>query len=64
MLNPELADLQLLRQKATAGTLTLEEVKRALSLIRKSRESATHKKAGKKKPAVDTDKLLGELGGL
>ena len=65
MLNPNIADLQILRQKAVAGTLTIPEIKRALELIRKSRETAAHRKAKKtKKAKVNTEQLLDELGGL
>lgn len=58
--------LQLWRQKVADGSITLEEIKEAMAAIRKEREgasvrsdSAREKKA--KAPAIDSDKLLGEL---
>lgn len=63
MLNPNTAELQLLREKSLAGTLTLEDTRRALELIRKDRAAAVHAKGKtkKKKPVVDTNSLLDEL---
>lgn len=64
------ANLQLWRQKALAGTLTLEESREAIAAIRKERAGASEKStaakttrtAAKAKNApIDSDKLLGEL---
>lgn len=58
------------RRKAADGTITLEEQKEAILLLRQNRTSAlTASAAGKKKPsakkpAKSADELLNELDGL
>jgi hypothetical protein len=56
------------RAKAAAGTLSLEETREAIKLLRESRTAAlTASAAGAKKskgPPRSADDLLGELGGL
>lgn len=63
-------NIQLWRQKALAGTLTLDESRAAIEAIRKERAGASEKSttakttrtAAKAKNApIDSDKLLGEL---
>ena len=52
------------RAKAAAGTLTPEEQKHAVQLLRQARMSAVQTSAKKRtasKAAVDTDRLLSEL---
>lgn len=65
------AKIQLWRQKAIEGTLTKEEMREAIVLMRGERRSAAvasetaRKTAAKKtKPQLDGDDLLAELGGL
>lgn len=64
-------NIQLWREKARAGTLTLEETRAAIAAIRKERVSAnavsaasTAKKAAAKAKAgpIDSEALLSELG--
>lgn len=65
------SQIQLWRQKAADGTLTLDEAKEAIAAIRKERTAAsatsdtsrTRKSTAKAKAApIDSDALLGELG--
>jgi len=54
-------EIDLLRQRALRNELTLEEVKRAVVLLREARGKAympTTKAAKAAKPSVDTTKLL------
>ena len=73
MYTPEAqAQILLWRQKALEGTLSLEEMKQAIALLRSGRGAASAasakakaaKTAAKPKTAVDSDKLLDELGDL
>jgi hypothetical protein len=62
-----LAEIQQLRQKVSSGQeLTMEEAKRAVSLIRAGRMSAAAaaKTRAAKSPVVDAQSLLDELKGL
>lgn len=58
------------RRKAADGTITLEEQKEAILLLRQNRTSAltasagAKKKPSAKKPAKSADELLNELDGL
>lgn len=59
------------RQKAREGTLTREEMREGIAALRQGRVSAAiasdgaRSKSKKQNPAsVDSDALLGELGGL
>jgi hypothetical protein len=55
--------IAILRQKARDGTLTLEETKEGIAFLRQERLSMPPAKAsGSKKPVVNVDNLLGELG--
>lgn len=60
------AKLQLWRQKAIDGTLTKEEMRDAIILLREDRvrAAAVSTKSKVKKAPIDTDALLGELEGL
>lgn len=68
----ESAEIQLYRQKVNAGTITQEELKRGLELLRRSRGAAHASSAASKekkassaaKKNVDSGALLDELGGL
>lgn len=65
--SPEIqARLQNLRQKAAIGTLTLEECREAITLVREGRYAAASAPASKGKkpsgPARSADDMLGELG--
>lgn len=57
-----------LQAKSLAGTLTLEEMREAIRLMRQGRRSAAEtstKKASRAKgPAKSADDLLSELGGI
>lgn len=68
MLTPEVQSrLAALRAKATANTLTLEEMREAIVLMRGSRLQAAEtakKSRSKKAPARSADDLLAELGGI
>ena len=75
MINPDQINLQVMRQKVLAGTITVEEIKQALAVIRLNREAAQHSSAGgtgnggktaSKKAAVQAKaaSLLDELEGL
>lgn len=72
LLSPELqSKIALWRQKANDGTLTLEEQKEAILLLRAGRknaltaQAASASKTKKAKAAIpDADSLLDELGGL
>lgn len=66
----ESARIQQYRQKVNDNTITKEELREALALLRKGREGAhatstasRTRKAASKQP-VDSDSLLDELGGL
>lgn len=54
------------RMKADAGTLTLPEMREAITFLRENRQSATvkAKKKGKSKKVINSDELLSEIGGL
>ncbi len=56
------------RQKATEGTMTLEEAKEAVAALREGRMSVPAEAAAKRKKAVaaipTADSLLSELDGL
>ena len=51
-----------LRLKAREGTLTLEETKEGIAFLRAERLSMPPAKSSTRKPVVDADSLLGELG--
>lgn len=59
--------VQELRRKAANGTITLEEQKEAIIMLRQNRTSAltaataSKKKTSKKGPTKSADELLGEL---
>lgn len=55
-----------LRAKSAAGTLTLEEMREAITIMRQGRRTAaeTKKVSKAKTPAKSADALLAELGGL
>lgn len=66
-MNPNTPELVALRKKATAGTLTFEEMKGAIDLMRESRRTA-HVVSAKSKTiksqtqsVINTEALLGEL---
>ena len=71
MISPELqSKLFAWRQKAAAGTLSIEEMREAIALLREGRsaaqtagrEAAASKRASSKAPARSADDLLSELG--
>lgn len=66
MQSPEVQQkISTLRQKALAGTLTPDECKEGIILLRGSRRSAaTEATARKRGPAKSTDELLKELDKL
>ena len=67
MMSPELqAKIALWQQKALAGTLTLEEQREAIRLMRADRitASVTTKTSRSKAPARSADDLLGDLVGM
>lgn len=65
-----MSNIQIWRQKAAAGTITLEEMREAIAAIRKERVGASEKSdtsrakrattAAKKAP-IDSDAMLDEL---
>lgn len=63
------ARIQLLRQKSRDGTLSLEEMREAITLMRQDRVGASavsakakeRKSASKAKASINSDDLLGEL---
>lgn len=59
-------EIAALRQKAREGTMTLEDARRGIAILRADRLAMPAAKAStskRKKPEeVDTDSLLGELG--
>lgn len=64
----ELARIQVLRDKARNNTLTMEETKEAIALLRSGRAAASQtaaksssKRASAKAPAKSGDDLLSEL---
>lgn len=70
-----ITQIQSWRQGAAAGTLTLDEMRQAIAAIRKERvEASAVSSASKERKAtakakanaapIDSDALLGELGGL
>lgn len=65
----QITRIQALRARATAGTLTLEDMRETIILMRQGRVSvgtSTKKTKSKaeKGPAKSADQLLSELGGL
>ncbi len=65
--SPEVASrISHLRMKATEGTITLEEQKEAIRLLREDRRRAAESSPAKtsRKPSRSADDLLGELEGL
>ena len=70
MLTPEVqSKIAEYRAKATAGTLTIEEMRNAIILLRGNRTLAAQqvkssRSKSAKAPARSADDLLGELGGL
>lgn len=64
--------IQLWRQKAREGTMTLAEYREAIAYIRQGREAAsktsdkakTTRAAGKSKANINSDDLLSELGDI
>lgn len=66
------ARIQLLRQKITQGTITQEELKEGMALLRLQREGAhatadgarTKRASAAAKKNINSDALLGELDGL
>lgn len=69
MLTPEVqSKLAEYRSKSSAGTLTQEEMKDAIILLRGSRmlaaQAAKSSRSKSKAPARSADSLLEELGGL
>jgi hypothetical protein len=58
--------LTIWRQKATAGTLSLSEMREAIQYLRQNRTMATEaaKKKGTSKKVVNSQDLLNELEGL
>jgi hypothetical protein len=72
-MSPEsIAQLAILREKSRAGTITLEEQKEALRIMREDRVAAATTSAKSKarksdaaaKKAISSDDLLSELEGL
>lgn len=66
-MTPEVAqEISILRQKVNTNTHTVEEFRRVIELLRKSRgiAAAASAKSKASKAPVDSDKLLDELGGL
>ncbi len=62
-ITPELQNnLAIWRQKAAAGTLSIEEMREAVKLLRAGRVSASYEVKGPKKASKSADELLGELG--
>lgn len=61
---PELQNqIAIWRQKAQAGTLSMEEMRAAIIALRAGRTSAVYTgPSAKKKAAKSADELLGELG--
>lgn len=58
--------LQILRQKAITGDLSIEEMREAIKMLRENRMNSAkiiHKTRKKQGPA-DSDKMLDELEGL
>ena len=58
--------IQIWRQKAEAGTLSLPEMREAIAYLRQGRVMATEaaKKRGTSKKVVNSEDLLSELEGL
>ena len=72
-LTPETsARIQLLRQKSRDGTITQEELREALAMLREDRamsadtsaKSKARKSVAAEKKNINSDDLLGELDGL
>ena len=67
MYSPELqSKIALWRQRAAEGTMTQDDYREAITLLREGRLAAAHAAASSKgkKPPVDGDSLLDELSGL
>lgn len=68
MMPPELAAKMVeWRAKATAGTITLDEMKQAIIALRGTRRSALEASSSPskaKKPSKSADDMLAELGSL
>lgn len=67
VISPELqAKLAIWKQKAISDTLTIEEMREAITLLRGDRRSASEatKRTKAKKAVKSADELLGELEGL
>lgn len=66
MYSPEtVSEISIYRQKAIEGTLSLQDMIKAVELMRQGRLTAqSQSKASKKKAPVNTDALLDELAGL
>jgi len=63
------AKIETYRAKASAGTLTREELREAIEMLRAQRPDANREVPAKgvakgKKPAIDSNDLLSELEGL
>ncbi len=69
-MTPEMmTKIQLLRQKSREGTITIEELREAIALMREDRvgagEASTKSRTKKAvKAAINSDDLLGQLDGL
>lgn len=50
------------RQKAAAGTLTIEETREAIIALRSGRQGASYDAKSPKRSAKSADDMLGELG--
>lgn len=70
MFSPELQSrIQLWRQKCQEGTMSREDYREAIALLREGRlaaaqSAASSRSAKGKKPPADGESLLGELEGL
>ena len=68
MLSPEqMTKMIVWRQKAAAGTITLDEMKDAIITLRSTRKaanSAVKTSSGGKKASASVDSMLSELEGL
>ena len=60
------ARIQIWRQKALAGTLSQEELREAIQILREDRVGASQvsRTSRAKKAPINADDLLGELEGL
>ena len=59
-------EFDILRQKAIAGTLSMDEMREAIRAMREGRAKATTaaKKKGTSTKVIDSNAMLGELEGL